>query len=94
MTEYDNRGQVSLWKPDTTNPKAPAASGTVIAHRDIKEGEVLSIALWKNDSAHPNAPLMKGKISDKREAQDAQPHVEGFRETPPADDFVSDDIPF
>ena len=71
MTDYDNRGQVSLWKPQTDHPKAPAASGKVIAHRDIKEGEELEIALWRNQSDNPRAPLMKGKISDKRVQQPA-----------------------
>tara|TARA_Y100001951_G_scaffold105377_1_gene122758 strand:+ start:11231 stop:11539 length:309 start_codon:yes stop_codon:yes gene_type:complete len=65
MSEYDNRGSVSLWKPESDNPKAPAARGTVVAHRDIREGEEVDIALWRNDSDNPKAPLMKGKISDK-----------------------------
>ena len=88
MTEYDNRGQVSLWKPQSDNPNAPQASGTVVAHRDIKEGEELDIALWRNDSDNPRAPLMKGKIRDKRETQPAR------QTAPPADDIADSDIPF
>jgi hypothetical protein len=72
MTQYDNRGQVSLWKPQSDNPKAPAARGTIVAHRDISEGEEIEIALWRNQSDNPRAPLMKGKISDKR-VQDSAP---------------------
>lgn len=83
--EYDNRGQVALWRPKTDNPKAPAAKGTVVAHRDIREGEEIDIALWKNDSDNPNAPLMKGKISDK-----LKPKAEPAKE--PAD--LADSIPF
>lgn len=85
---YDNRGQVALWKSNSDNPKAPAAKGTVIAHRDIREGEELDIALWRNDSDNPNAPVMKGKISDKVEKrQESRPQ-------PPADNFGDTSIPF
>ena len=88
MADYDNRGQVSLWKPESDNPKAPAARGTVIAHRDIREGETLDIALWRNQSDNPKAPLMKGKISDKR---DQQPR--DYPE-PAGGDDLGDDVPF
>ncbi|HKK06201.1 MAG TPA: hypothetical protein VKA50_10175 [Gammaproteobacteria bacterium] len=91
MTEYDNRGQVALWKADSDNPKAPAAKGSVVAHRDIKEGETVEIALWRNDSENPKAPLMKGKISDKR--KDGQQDGSQQKAAPPADD-LDDDIPF
>lgn len=85
--QYDNRGQVSLWKPDSDNPKAPAAKGKVVAHRDIKEGEEVEIALWRNDSENPRAPLMKGKISDKPDQQESGPA--------PSTDYDEDDsIPF
>lgn len=87
MTEYDNRGQVALWKPKSDNPQAPAAKGTVVAHRDIREGETLEIALWRNESDNPNAPLMKGKISDKRTVDTVQRRPE-----PPQQ--ADDPIPF
>jgi len=93
MTEYDNRGQVSLWKPDSDNPKAPAAKGTVIAHRDIKEGEAVEIALWRNESDNPKAPLMKGKISDKRQQQDGG-QSQGGQQGAPQGGGDFDDIPF
>ena len=89
MTDYDNRGQVSLWRPDSDNPKAPAAKGTVVAHRDIKEGEAVEIALWRNDSDNPRAPLMKGKISDKRQGGEQSAPAQQA----PADDPDSE-IPF
>ena len=87
MSEYDNRGQVALWKPDSDNPKAPAAKGTVVAHRDIKEGETVEIALWRNDSENPKAPLMKGKIGDKQ-AQG------GASKSPSPQEDPDDDVPF
>lgn len=68
MTEHDNRGQVSLWKPKSDNPKAPSYSGVAVAHRDIKEGEEVSIALWPNQSDNPKAPKVTGKLSDRRES--------------------------
>ena len=67
MAEYDNRGQVSLWKPKSDNPKAPSYSGTVVAHRDIKEGETLAIALWPNKSDNDKAPKVTGKIQDRQQ---------------------------
>jgi hypothetical protein len=90
MTEYDNRGQVSLWKPQSDHPKAPAARGLVIAHRDIHEGEQLEIALWRNTSDHPKAPLMKGKISDKYQAESQQ--AAAPQQSAGAD--FDDDVPF
>ena len=68
MSEYDNRGQVSLWKNDSDNDRAPALRGTYVAHRDIREGEEVSISLWKNDSQHPKAPVLRGKGQDKYQA--------------------------
>jgi hypothetical protein len=75
--QHDNRGQISLWKNETDNPKAPAARGSFYAHRDIKEGEQVDVALWKNQSDNPNAPVMKGKIQDKyvRQETSDQPFV-------------------
>ena len=87
--EYDNRGQVSLWRVKSKHPKAPQAQGTVIAHRDIKEGEELDISLWKNDSDNPKAPVMKGKMSDKFEKRaDARKPQREY------EDEFEDDIPF
>lgn len=93
--EYDNRGQVALWKPKSDNPKAPAARGTVTAHRDIKEGEEVEIALWRFQSDNPKAPLMKGRLSDKRQQGQENPEREHpERETTPQSTDFDDDIPF
>jgi len=88
VSQYDNRGQVSLWKNESDNEKAPVAKGKVVAHRNIREGEEIEIALWRNRSDNPKAPMMKGKISDKRDTQQpAAPQPDT------ADDF-DDDVPF
>lgn len=80
---FDNRGKVSLWKTQSDNPKAPAASGSVVAHRDIKEGEVLDLALWKNVSDNPKAPVMTGKLADRKVSA-----------PPAAPEPFDDEIPF
>jgi len=71
MAEFDNRGQISLWKPKSDNPKAPSYSGVAVAHRDIKEGEEVAIALWPNKSENERAPLVTGKLSDRQNKQDS-----------------------
>ncbi len=92
MSDYDNRGQVALWKPESDNPKAPAAKGTLVAHRDIREGETVEIALWRNESDNPKAPKMKGKISDVR--QQSEPRTGGGSTDATDPEDFNDDIPF
>ena len=87
MPEYDDRGKVALWKTKSDHPKAPKADGTVVAVRDIKEGETVRIALWKSDSTNPKAPIMYGKLSDPMEQEKKAPPQ-------PAGGFDDDDIPF
>ena len=98
MNDYDNRGQVSLWKPESDNPKAPAYKGTVVAHRDIREGEEFEIALWANPSDNPKAPKVKGKISDKFQAGNNERQPERKQPEPvvsqDAGDDFNDEIPF
>jgi len=88
MSEYDNRGQVALWKNESDNDKAPNARGTVVAHRDIKEGETVDIALWRNQSDNPKAPMMKGKIQDRKQDSHNEAKSNGYQSG------GSDDIPF
>ena len=86
MTQYDNRGKVSIWKNDNSkNEKAPILKGSIFAHRDIKEGEMIEVALWKNESDNEKAPTLRGNISDKRE-----PQANGGGTSQP----LSDEIPF
>lgn len=96
MAEYDNRGKVSVWaRREDANERAPTLKGTVVAHRDIKEGEELELALWKHDKYEKNGrqPWAKGKISDKRGAPAA---AESAPAPVPADTdpFHDDSIPF
>ena len=82
MSKYDNRGQASLWRPQSRNPKAPALSGKVIAHRDIREGEELDIVFWNNKSDNPKAPILQGKIQDpfnKRADNERSPDPRDYR---------------
>jgi len=81
--EYDNRGNVSLWKNDSDNERAPILNGKVVAHRNIGEGETLDISLWKNNSENERAPALTGKINDPWKIDESA--------TPVAKD---DDIPF
>ncbi len=98
MTDYDDRGKVSIWKNESDNPKAPKWSGSIIAHRNIREGEEIRIALWsaegnpKHENHNARAPWLRGKVSDKQ-ARDAV--FVGERQVlgKPAEDFDSD-IPF
>lgn len=99
MADERDKGQVALWRPESDNPKAPAAKGSVVAHRDIKEGETVEIALWRNESENPKAPLMKGKISDKRQGggqEGGQQQGGGQTSSAPqgGGDNFDDDIPF
>ena len=72
MPDYDNKGQIALWKNEDSNDKAPNAKGHFFAHRDIKAGEKIEVALWRNRSDNEKAPMMKGKISDVRQQQGSQ----------------------
>lgn len=98
MTQYDNRGRVSVWHRDSDNPKAPTFSGQVVAHRDIREGETIDIAMW-SDKGHPRhgehnpkAPMYSGRVSDPRQQQGGyQAPSSGAA---PADDDFMEDIPF
>lgn len=94
MTDYDNRGQVALWKNESDNPKAPVLRGTVIAHRDIREGEEVEVSLWRNESTNPKAPRLKGKIQDRQERRETVP----ARTPGGADEYFGEDpddsIPF
>ena len=86
MSDFDNRGQVALWKNQSDNERAPVLRGTLIAHRNIREGEEIEVALWKNPSDNERAPVLKGKASDKYE-KPAEAKPEPAPET-------FDDLPF
>jgi len=95
MNDQSRLGNVSLWKSNSENPKAPAAKGECIAHRDLKEGESVEIALWRNKSDNPKAPKMKGKISDKRDGGQQSQQGRNQGESGASADFDDgSDIPF
>ena len=79
-------GEASLWSRDGNN-NGPVLSGSVIAHRDIREGEQLDVAFWIN---HPKdgkqlsekAPKYTGSIKDKW----VNPNAGGFETRPPNED--------
>jgi len=56
-------GNASLWKGE--GGRAPVLSGNFVAHRNIREGEVIDIALWRNKSDNEKAPYLTGKVQDK-----------------------------
>lgn len=85
MTDYDSRGQVALWKREKRNDRSPVLGGTIVAHRDIKEGETLEVSLWKNEGPG-NAPVLKGKMSD--------PYKAGPAPQQSAPSGPDDDLPF
>jgi len=87
MTEFDNKGQIALWKDTGGKTGAPVMKGHFYAHRDIRAGEKIEVALWHNASENPNAPSAKGKIQDPW-----QP--EGQSSAPPQDDFEDSELPF
>jgi hypothetical protein len=96
MAQYDNRGKVSLWNAQKHSDKSPSLMGSVIAHRDIFEGEALDLALWENHSENPKAPAMTGKLKDKEpthKASRAETSPPPIKDETPPDDF-DDDIPF
>ena len=85
---YEPRpGQGSLFKNDKKNTdNSPNATGYIVAHRDIKEGEKLRLAAWTKESA--NGRFQSLKLSDFQ-----NPQTQGGGETAPADD-LDDSIPF
>ena len=91
MSEYDNKGKVSLWKRNSDNPKAPSYSGDVVAHRDIRAGEVLDLALWPNQSENPKAPQVTGKLGDKQVREGVAPAKPKSQQ---GVEPFEDDIPF
>ena len=92
--EYDNAGQIALWKNDSDHEKAPQAKGHFFAHRDIKSGEKIEVALWRNQSDNQNAPMMKGKISDGMAASSNNASQPAATVPQAQDENFDDDIPF
>jgi len=84
--QYDNKGQIALWRNEKTNEKAPDFKGSFFAHRDIKAGEKIEAALWNNLTDNASAPVLKGRTQDIRSKKD-----DGIS---PVAQPVDDSIPF
>lgn len=68
MSDYDNKGNVALWKNDSDNERAPILTGIAVAHRDIRAGEEINVSLWKNSSDNDRAPALSGRLQDRYQA--------------------------
>jgi hypothetical protein len=61
---YEPRpGDASLFENDSSNERAPHWKGYIVAHRDIKAGEKVSLAMWKRNGAR--GTFLSGKVSDQ-----------------------------
>lgn len=63
---YESKpGDAVAWAKDATaNEKAPDYKGSIIAHRDIKKGERISLALWLKDAGR--GAFLSGRVEDYR----------------------------
>lgn len=90
-------GDVALFQNEPREGKNdPQHTGYVIAHRDIKAGERLSIRLWEKSGT---SKTFGGVIQDDRKREEYQPkpeHSPGYRKPAPISNEppFSDDIPF
>lgn len=87
---YEPRpGDATAWpKKDSDHEKAPDFKGSIIAHRDIKAGEKVSLALWWKGERNPR--FLGGKVEDWRQPQASKPAQAA--EPPPAS--LDDEIPW
>jgi len=85
---YDNELKISLWKSDSTNPKAPILKGKTTIN-----GTEYDVALWKNDSDNPKAPTLNGtlQLPQDRPQAGGQP---AFKAALPQGEDWKEDIPF
>jgi len=90
---YEPRlGDGALFRNDRRETdKHPNATGYVIAHRDIKEGEKLNLAAWTKDGG--KGKFQSIRMSDVRVSGNEQPNVSGNASDDAGEDD-SDSIPF
>ncbi len=87
-------GKVSIWSLEKPEGRRPPLSGTVVAHRDIREGEEFEIAVWPNagyerdikEKGSSKKPRYTGKASDKRQENNPMDYFQPKK--------IDDDIPF
>lgn len=88
MTYTPKPGQGTLWPNEQRSSAAsPDMTGTILAHRDIKAGEKLSLAAWKKDAGR--GEFLSLRMSDPRGRADGN--------KPPSDDrsaLPDPEIPF
>lgn len=79
MTYSPKPGDGTLWKNNnTTSDKAPAYSGDITAHRDIKKGEKLRLAAWLKGGDGGKDKFLSLTMSDDQRAAKAQPEADPF----------------
>lgn len=89
-------GQGTLWRNTfKTADNHPDAKGTIMAHRDIREGEVLDLAAWTK-TKHDGEKFQSLKMSDKREkkSQAPKPPQYQYPQAEPEVQPLDDEIPF
>lgn len=61
-----------------TSDKAPAYTGDITAHRDIKKGEKLRLAAWLKGGEGGKDKFLSLRMEDERNAEKAQPEPDPF----------------
>lgn len=95
---YEHKpGQGSLFKNDhKSSDRHPHFTGMVLAHRDIKAGEKLSLAAWEKDAGR--GVFYSLSMSDPRSPRDSQDATRQDSDSglgPQHDDSnLNDEIPF
>ncbi len=102
MAFEKKEGDGALFHNEQVTEKHPAHKGYVLAHRDIRRGEEVSIALWPGKEGSKQS--FKVKMEDKRERRDDAPQQSisqramlkgpAKRSIIPDDDMDGDSIPF
>jgi len=93
MSVNKEDGKVALWANDKyeRGGKQPYVKGHLIAHRNIKAGEKISLALWVNQSENEKAPKLSGMISDPYQGDGKSVKA---KPAPAAEPDFDDDLPF
>ena len=63
---------------DAKGERAPAMSGYITAHRDIKAGEKLRLVAWSKGGDGGRDKFLSLRMEDERNAEKAQPEAVPF----------------
>ena len=66
-------GDVSIFRNESNNERAPTMKGYAIPHRDIRAGEKLDLAVWKQTPKNGGDAFLSGKISDPYQSDSPPP---------------------